>query len=252
MNQKNKVKFSVVTVVKNDQNKISKTIKSILNQSFKNYQYIIIDGNSSDQTKKKILKYKKKLHICISENDKGIYYAMNKALKYVKGEIIVFVNSGDTLTRDALKEVKKVFNSNINYDFVFGTVKRHYTKKTIIKHGFNRNRLRYNFDFATSHSTGFYVKSKILKKYGKFNTKFKISADYDLYYRLILKNNLTGGSTPKNKIIGIMSKGGFSSKISFFEHLKEEMKIRIHNKQNLFLIILIFFNAIIKNFFKRN
>ena len=238
--------FSIITVVKNDEKNISKTIKSIISQSYKNYEYLIIDGKSSDKTVEKILKFKKKINYLSSIRDKGIYFAMNKGAKLSRGEVIIYVNSGDKLYKEALKVIRKKFDLNQDYNFVFGTVRRNYLKDTIIKSGLNVKRLKYNFDFATSHSTGFYLKRKIFLKNGLFNTNFKYSADYDLYYRLLINKKIKGGYTSKSKVIGEMSKGGFSSRISFLSHLFEETKIRIHNKQNIFIILLIFFNAIFK------
>ena len=242
--------FSVITVVKNDQLAISKTLTSVFNQSYKNFEYIIIDGKSTDGTLKILNKYKKKINKTISKADKGIYYAMNKGAKISNGEVILFVNSGDIITKNALKIVKKKFDNNKNIGFVFGAVKRHYTTKMIYKYGMNVKKLLYNFDFATSHSTGFFIKKNIFKKMGYFNTKFKISADYDLYYKIIIKNKIKGIATKKRELIGVMKSGGYSSKISFINHLKEEIKIRYHNGQNLFFLSLIFFNSIIKNLFK--
>ena len=129
-------------------------------------------------------------------------------------------------------------------------VKRHYTTKTIIKSGYNPFRIKYNFDFATSHSTGFFIKLNSLKKVGKYTTKYKCSADYDFYYRAIIKKKLKGISTNKNNIIGIMKSGGYSSKFNFYQHLLEETKIRYDNGQSIIIIFLIFLNAIIKNLFK--
>jgi len=246
-NKKKKLPFfSVITVVKNDEQNIEKTLKSILSQSYKNYEYILIDGKSKDKTLNILKKYKKYITHLKSEKDGGIYYAMNKGIKLSKGQIIVFVNSGDYLKKSSLYNVRKIFLKNKKFDFVFGTVKRHYTTSTILKHGVNTKKLKYNFDFATAHSTGFFLKKKIFDKYGYFNTKFKYSADYDLYYRLIIINNINGGSTNKKNIIGEVTKGGFSSKLSFLGHLIEETKIRIHNKQNIIIVVLIFINAIIK------
>ena len=93
----------------------------------------------------------------------------------------------------------------------------------------------YNFDFATSHSTGFFLKKKIYNLIGNYDTRFRISADYDLYFRLY-KKNLKGGFTKKNQKVGNMRSGGFSSKVRFFDHLVEETKIRINNSQNIFFV----------------
>ena len=120
-----------------------------------------------------------------------------------------------------------------------------------MKYGFDKNRLRYNFDFATAHSTGFFLKKKIFDKYGVFNTKYICSADYDLYYRLILKNKLIGSFSKKNQLIGIVKSGGFSSKFNFFQHIIEETRIRLNNNQNFIIVLIIFFNAIFKGFLKK-
>ena len=247
----NKPFFSIITVVKNDEKNIKTTIESIIGQTYKNYEYIVIDGKSNDQTLKQISKYIKHIDYFISKKDKGIYFAMNKGAKLANGDVIVFVNSGDKLFSNALRIIKKKFAQNKNIGFVFGTVKRNYTKNTVIKYGYNKERLRFNFDFATSHSTGFFLKRKIFIKLGLFNTKYKYSSDYDLYYRLIIKNKIPGASTSKSSLIGEMASGGFSSKIPFFYHLLEESKIRINNKQNFILVIIIFLNAIVKHFLKR-
>ena len=243
-------KFSVITVVKNDKFKISNTIKSVLNQTYKNFEYIVVDGKSTDGTLKVLSKYKKKNNSLISKSDNGIYYAMNKGIKISKGEIIVFINSGDLFKKNALKLIRNLFEKNKSLDFVFGTVKRHYTKSTILKYGFNKNRLKYNFDFATAHSTGFFVKRKEIIKAGLFNTKYKCSADYDLYYKLLIKQNLKGTFTKKKDLVGEVMSGGFSSKLSFLDHLIEEVRIRYANQQNLLIIFIIMLNAITKHLLK--
>ena len=243
--------FSIITVVKNDEANIQKTIKSVISQSFKNFEYIVIDGKSKDKTIKKINDYKNKISCILSQKDAGIYFAMNKGIKIANGTFLLFVNSGDLLTKNALKIIYELFSKNKKVDFIFGTVKRHYTTNTIIKYGYNKFRLNYNFDFATAHSTGFFIKLKSLKKVGNFNTKYKCSADYDFYYRAIIKKKLKGVSTNKNNLIGIMKSGGHSSKISFLGHLLEETKIRYDNNQNLLLIFLIFCNAIFKFILKK-
>tara|TARA_B100000029_G_C17323813_1_gene869179 strand:+ start:28 stop:810 length:783 start_codon:yes stop_codon:yes gene_type:complete len=241
--------FSIITVVKNDDQNIAFTLKSIKHQTFKKFEYLIIDGGSSDKTIEKIFRFKKYINFLISEKDKGIYFAMNKGLKRCKGHVVVFLNSGDILTKNALKIIKSKFK-NKNTDFVFGTVKRHYTKDTILKYGFNLNKLKYNFDFATAHSSGFFLKKKIYNQLGFFNTSYKCSADYDLYLKALYKLKIKGDSTSKKELIGIVKSGGFSSSYGFMNHVIEEAKIRINNNQNIFFVGLIFLNALLKKIFK--
>jgi len=241
--------LTLVTVVKNDVINIEKTIKSIISQKNNLIEYIVIDGLSMDGTFEKIKKYKNKIDTIVRQKDKGIYDAMNKGIKHAKGVFIGFCNSGDIINYGGVKLLTHILNNKS--DVLFATVKRNYIGKTIIKSGYNLKRLNYNFDFATSHSTGFYVKKKLHEKIGLYNTNFKCSSDYDMYYRLIKKNKLNIKFTKKNKIIGIVKKGGFSSTFSPIEHLNEETKIRFKNQQNLLFIGLIYINALFKIFIKK-
>ena len=243
-------KFSIITVVKNDQDNIEKTVKSVLDQRQRsNVEYIIIDGNSSDSSLSIINKYKDEVDKIISEKDNGIYDAMNKGILHSTGNIIAFCNSGDILYPNGLYYVEKEFILK-KCDFVFGTVMRNYLGSKIIKKGFKEKRIQYNFDFATAHSTGFYAKKELINFIGNYNTKFKCSSDYDFYLRIINAKKFLGSSTTGDEIIGEVASGGFSSTLSFFDHLLEETKIRIKNKQNLFYVTLIFINAIFKKFLK--
>ena len=245
----NKKLLSIITVVKNDVDNIEKTIKSIISQKNYKIEYIVIDGKSIDGTNKVINKYKKKIDKVIIEKDNGIYHAMNKGIQVARGKYIGFCNCGDLINKDGIKII--INNLNKNKDVLFATVKRHYLGKTIIKSGYNLKRLNYNFDFATSHSTGFYIKLRLHKIFGNYDTNFKCSSDYDFYYRLLKNQNITIKSTPKNKIVGIVQKGGYSSTLSPLEHLNEEIRIRIKNKQNYLFLFMIYINALIKILIKK-
>ena len=244
-------KFSIITVVKNDQNNIKKTIKSVLDQKqHSNLEYIVIEGNSSDNSLSIINKYKDEIDKIISGKDTGIYDAMNKGILHCTGNIIAFCNSGDILYPKALFYIEKEFILK-KCDFVFGTVKRNYSGSTIIKKGFKKNRIQYNFDFATSHSTGFYATKELINFVGNYDVNFKCSSDYDFYLRMINTKKFLGSSTIGDEIIGEVASGGYSSTLSFFDHLFEEMNIRIKNKQNYFYIGLIFINAVFKNYYNK-
>jgi len=241
--------LSIITVVKNDEKNIVKTIKSITNQKTSEIEYIVIDGNSTDNTFKKINFFKSHIDKIIKEKDNGIYDAMNKGINLSRGKYIVFCNSGDYYKKNTLQDILKQLKNNI--DVLFATVERRYLGATIIKSGYDLYRLNYNFDFATSHSIGFYIRKDLNLKIGYYDTKFKCSADYDLYLRLFKNKNLKIKKTSSHKIIGIVEKGGFSSQLSPFEHLKEEILIRKKNNQNIFFLIIITINSLIKILYKK-
>jgi hypothetical protein len=175
---------------------------------------------------------------------------MNKGIKLATGDIIGFCNSGDILKKKTIEEVANHFEANKNIDFLFGGVWRFYNGSKRKKNFFSPFRIYYNFDFFTSHSTGFYIKKNAQDKLGLYNTKFKCSADYDLFYRMIVQMKMKGDLLKSKKIIGVVKSGGFSSKFSYLQHLIEETLIRIHNKQSLVIVIIIFFNAFLKNLLK--
>lgn len=244
--------LSIITVVKNSSDTIEDTIKSVINQSFNNIEYIVIDGNSKDGTLDKIKLYNEKINYWCSIKDEGIYDAMNYGLKLATGEVIGIINAGDIFTNNSFQIIENYFSKNKNLSFLFGTVKRNYLGNNIvIKAGFDRKRIKYNFDSQTCHSSGFFIKSEVQKNIGLYNLKYKCSSDYDLFYKLFKNKKLEGVSTKKEELIGIVASGGFSSQYGFWNRVKEEKQIRIDNKQNLIFIYIIYLNAIFKNFIKK-
>ena len=238
--------FSIITVVLDGEKYIEKTIKSVLGQSFKNFEYIVVDGKSKDGTINIIRKYSKKITKWVSEKDKGLYDAFNKGIKMSKGKYICIVNSDDLLTKNALSTINNYVVLNPDIDFFFGSVKKHWG----ILHGYRPEKIRYSWGFYSSHSTGFFIKRISAKKVGQYNIKYKYHADYDYFYRMIVKKNLTGIATKEKEIVGIFRRGGFSSKIPYRKLFIEELKIRINNNQNIFLVMLIACYKIYKHFKK--
>ena len=94
-----------------------------------------------------------------------------------------------------------------------------------------------------------FIKTSSSKKVGEYNLKYKFSADYDYFYRMIVKHKLKGIGTKKTELFGIFRRGGFSSKLNFFEHFGEEIRIRLDNGQNKLLIALIIIFKLLKSFF---
>ena len=139
-------------------------------------------------------------------------------------------------------------NKNPNKDFFFGSVKKHWG----ILHGYKPWKIFYTWGFYSSHSSGFYIKREAAKIVGNYNLKYKYSADYDYFYRMIVKHKLRGVGTKKNEVFGVFSRGGFSSKINFFDHMCECTKIRLDNGQNKLIVLLTFFIKYIFNLKKLN
>jgi glycosyltransferase involved in cell wall biosynthesis len=234
---KNKIipRFSIITVVLNNEKFLNDTIKSIISQSYKNFEYIIIDGKSKDNTLDIIKKYKNKITKFISEKDRGIYDAFNKGIRLASGEYICIVNSDDKLKIDALKIINKYINKYPEIDFFFGSVKKHWG----VLHGYQPKKIKYSWGFYSSHSTGFYIKNESAKKVGPYNIKYKYHSDYDYFYRMIVKKKMKGIATKKNEVVGIFRRGGYSSSIPYRKLFVEELKIRHDNGQSIILILIL-------------
>ena len=231
--------ISIITVVKNGEQNIKKCIESVLSQKYKNVEYIIIDGNSSDNTMSIINEFRNKISVVLSESDKGIWDAMNKGIKLAKGDIIGFLNSDDFYYENSLQIVNSYF-TKYDIDFLFGTV-----KKYKLMHGFNPNIIKWSFGFYTSHSVGFFIKTEKHNKVGFYNTKY-LSADLDFFYKMIVNFHLKGMATKKDEVLGEFIRGGFSSKVNYIDHLKDLNQIRIDNSQNIFFVYFLYLFKILK------
>lgn len=177
-------KITIVTVVYNDVGHIEKTIQSVLSQSYKNIEYIIIDGGSSDGTVDIIKKYNNKIAFWVSEKDGGIYEAMNKGVCHASGDWINFMNSGDYFYNENV--IKTMFDeNNLNADLLYGSyVSLINNKRTLVRAYDNV------FDNAwlgmrLCHQALF-ARTELLKN-NKFDIRYRISADGDFVNKCIIK-----------------------------------------------------------------
>ena len=239
---KNKLKISIITVTKNSDKFLQETINSLSKQTYQNFEHIIVDGGSTDQTLDVIKKNVHHIKKWISEPDHGLYYAMNKGIKMCSGDIIGILNSDDIYFPETLFTVNRYFLEN-QIDFLFGSVFKHK-----LMHGFYPKKIKWTFGFYTTHSVGFFIKKSSQDEIGSYNTKYKWSADYDLFYKMIVKHKMKGMATKKNEIFGIFRKGGLSSSIKYIDFLKENNQIRLDNGQSKLIVFSIFFLRLIRNF----
>jgi glycosyltransferase involved in cell wall biosynthesis len=209
-------RVTVVTVAYNAEAHIEKTIQSIIEQNFDSFEYIIIDGNSNDNTLKLIKKYEKNIDLIISEPDHGIYDAMNKAVSFSSGEWIIFINSNDWFLGDNI--LSDVFSqTHSDADFLYGDHQFYNGENTSFIPVRPLEDMWKRISF--SHQALF-SRTNIMKKY-KFDLSKKIAADYDFYYNCYIK-----GYRFKyvERCISVVSDGGLSS-VSFFRRTRERWMV---------------------------
>jgi glycosyltransferase involved in cell wall biosynthesis len=181
--QENIPLITIVTVVLNGEKTLEETILSVINQTYTNIEYIIIDGNSTDCTLDIIKKYEDKIDYWISEPDDGIYFAMNKGIDLATGEWLNFMNSGDYFyTKTILQNIFE--KENIEADIIYGDIFCIYSFGSFVQKAKPINYIKKRMPF--SHQASF-VKTKIIEKC-KFDETYKISGDHLFFYNCYVNN----------------------------------------------------------------
>jgi glycosyltransferase involved in cell wall biosynthesis len=216
---------SIITVVYNDVTTLEQTIFSVINQTYRNIEYIIIDGGSTDGTIDIIKKYEKHLVYWVSEPDRGIYDAMNKGIEKTTGEWINFMNSGDTFASNNI--ILQLFTDGLFYNhkaIIYGNriVKQN---KKLLKQESRLNTIKYCMNIF--HQSCFVP--TFLHKNIRFNISYKIAGDYDFFYKMI-DNDVQFIKT--NLYICIFLDGGISSNVK--QQFKEVMKVINTHNNNCF------------------
>jgi glycosyltransferase len=202
--------LSVITPTNNSERLISDTVNSVISQSFKEYEHIIVDNLSTDNTLRNIRKFRNDKIKIISEKDKGIYYAMNKGANSSKGNFLTFLNSDDSiLDKDFFKNAYSILNKH-NYDILYSNIiyKENLFKlnrKYITGHyNTNLNKLGWHIPHP-----GTIVRKDFFFKSGMFSTNYKISSDFDFFIKS--QNNHKTNFYYYNNFTIKMSLGGASS-----------------------------------------
>ncbi len=216
-------KLSVITIVYNNAKDIERTMLSVLNQSYKNIEYLVIDGASTDGTLQIIKKYENRLAKLISEKDKGIYDAMNKGLAQATGDYVLFMNSGDEIYE--LDTVQKIFATSPNADIYYGETemydenwnslgqRRHQAPETFTWRSFK-------YGMSISHQA-IYMKRSLTEPY---DLRYKYSSDIDWIIKIAKK----ASSIVNTHLYVAKYLVGGMSKQKHRESLKERFKIFSH------------------------
>ncbi|MBZ4646753.1 MAG: glycosyl transferase family 2 [Clostridia bacterium] len=217
-------KVSIITSCRNCETVLENTIRSVIQQSYQNIEYIIVDGNSTDGTLDVIKRYEDSITKWISEPDKGVYDGMNKGIIHSTGEVLYFLNAGDYLYNDKVIE-RIVQNFSDSVFAVYGNVEvfnEHRKKKLIRGCRVTPNKLLYRH---ICHQALF-VRRCLFEEIGMYSDSFKLAADHDFIVKAMMK--YPGNFLYLNEVLAVYRDGGMSCKM--MDRMKiEELKILSSN-----------------------
>jgi glycosyltransferase involved in cell wall biosynthesis len=211
--------ITVVTVVFNGEKFLEETILSVINQTYDNVEYIIIDGGSTDGTLDIIRKYEHAIDYWVSEKDKGIYDAMNKGIQQSNGDYVGLINADDWYELDAVETIVNAIIINDEPDIIYANmnvVDIENNKKKLLKGDINS----IHKNMSINHPTCF-VKRKLYNE-KLFDTKYRIAADYELMLYFYINKKIF---CYVDKVLAYMRSGGVSANNSLT--IKERYNIHV-------------------------
>jgi len=223
-------KISIITITLNAERYLGQTIPSVVNQTYSNREYIIVDGGSTDGTLDIIKKYESEIDNWISEPDKGIADAMNKGIDLATGDYILFLHSDDYLVNSSVLERASEYLGD-SFDIFFFQVLHDINGQNKV----SRNRplgWLTNFKMGSCHQ-GQLCSRKLFQRIGKFDTSFKIDMDYDLILRAYVNMPLA-----VMRLIGISSRTDWKS---LRERFDEERQVHFKNCTTIWMRLLYIF-----------
>lgn len=211
------MKLSIITICKNEPN-LRRTLDSINNQTFKDFEWIVVDGKSDSKVIKIFDEYRDRINFFTSEVDRGIYNAYNKAIKKARGEYVCFMNAGDTFYNDMVLE--NVFCQKQTADILYGNTNIIKGKKSYIEEAPDTID-KYFFMYGTINHQSCFIKTSLFKKYGLYNESYKIASDFEKFI-VFAKHNVCFKKL--NIVIATYYKNGISSNKSKTHREFEKIK----------------------------
>jgi len=174
-------KISIITINYNERDGLKKTIQSVVSQTLAEFEYIVIDGNSSDGSKKVIEEYKDKIDHAVSEPDSGIYNAMNKGIRAAKGDYVLFMNSGDCFYKlDTLEKAAQLIDGG--HGIYYGDLIYYNEKKKRYEDWIFPNKLTLGFFIENSlPHQGSFIKRSLFDSISMYNENLKIASDWEFF-----------------------------------------------------------------------
>ncbi|MEI6488146.1 MAG: glycosyltransferase family 2 protein [Bacteroidota bacterium] len=212
------LKLSVITINFNNKEGLEKTVKSVVCQTFSNFEYIVIDGGSNDGSVEVLKQYQDKITYWASESDNGIYHAQNKGIEKAKGEYCLFLNSGDYLAGDDV--IDSVFKNNESFELIACDLLFDYGRNKLIRKN-QPDLLSFFYMMSTSlfHPSTF-IKKSLFEKFGLYDEQLKIAADYDFFLKTTLVNKVSYNHM--SIAVSAFDTSGISSNSNYLKKLEEE------------------------------
>lgn len=202
------MKLSIITINYNNRDGLQKTVDSVVSQTYKNFEWIVIDGGSTDGSRELIEKYQEYFAFWCSEPDKGIYNAMNKGIKVAQGEYLLFLNSGDYLVNSFVLE--DVVKMGLDADIVFGYIRDSISNEEILNLKRDNVTLVDLLQKSLPHSASF-IRRELFDIVGLYDEKYKIVSDWKFFVQAIIIHNVTLKYIPLG--ISYFDASGISSRI---------------------------------------
>jgi glycosyltransferase involved in cell wall biosynthesis len=209
------MKLSIITINLNSAIGLRKTIESVISQTFSDYEFIIIDGASTDGSVEVIKEFAAEFAYWISEPDKGIYNAMNKGILHANGVYCLFLNSGDYLVNTQV--LQEIFKHEFCEDIIYGNVIDGNTLQTI---SYPEKYTLYSFLITTIPHNASLIKRNLFYKYGLYNELYKIASDWEFWIKTVILHNCQYRKL--NLTISFLSPGGISSDMTPKNHYRNE------------------------------
>lgn len=218
------MKLSIITINLNNKEGLQKTIESVFSQTFTDYEFIVIDGKSTDGSVELIEKHSDKTGYWISEKDTGIYNAMNKGIRQAKGEYLYFLNSGDALYESSTLE--KIFAEDPHEPFICGNFYMEQEGKLTPDTSYKERDWRlslYDLFAGFLCHQAFFIHRSNFEKYGLYSEELKVISDWKLFYQGIAIDRLAVRYV--DTFISIYNMEGFSTQIGGEIIYKEKLQV---------------------------
>jgi len=233
--------FTIITVVKNGGKSLQRTIDSLKAQTFQNFEYLILDGGSTDNTLEIIGRNSAFVDYCDSRKDEGLYYALNQGIGLARGKFIGLLHSDDIYEKDALSKVYNWINNDQESSIIYGAIR------------FSKN-LNETFYISADeiysrmiYHPSCFVEKSLYMRIGAFNTRYRIAADYEFMLRCKTMGVKFLG---QNTAIAVFTENGLSSKHKFRSIIETSIIQIKFQKKYLIRLLFLLFQRLIKQFVK--